>query len=277
MWEKRPMKKTRILTVAACALAATALTVLGGPEPISSSSKEVKQVAPVQPACDYSWTGFYIGARAGGGWGDGESDSHLVNRVPGFDFELPGHNDLDDGGFIGGGEVGFNWQWHWLVLGAEADFSGSTISSDHSDIRDLGNPTNVTQAEVSVHQDLNWVGTVRGRLGFVPWCRLMIYGTGGFAYGQVDDSADVDFRNLGGSTHYPGSRDDTGTGFAAGGGVEYAINRDWSVKVEFLYIDLGDENQLVVQTPDLNSGADVTQHHWDAQFHTVTAGLNFKF
>lgn len=269
------MKK--ILTIAACTFLAMALTTFAGPEAISTGGKEMKQVVPVQPTCDYSWTGFYVGGRAGLGWSDNDLEARLFNRDTGFDLELPGHADLDEGGFIGGGEVGFNWQWHWLVLGAEADFSGTSIDSDHHDFRDLGNPTNVDEAELSAHQDLDWVGTVRGRIGFVPWCRLMIYGTGGFAYGELDESADVDFRDTGGTTHYPAHHDDTETGFAAGGGIEYAIDRHWSVKAEYLFIDLGDQSRLVVQNPDLNNGADVTRYHWDAEFHTVVVGLNFKF
>ena len=242
-----------------------------------SSSKEMKQtVAPV-PECDFSWTGFYIGLRGGYGWSSND-DVHIRLFDENQDFIVdPSHQNLDSDGFVGGGELGFNWQvGKWFVLGAEADFSGSDINGDSSRVHDIPQ-FSPDMNEFRTSQDVDWFGTVRGRVGFVPWCRVMLYGTGGFAYGNVDDSGVLDFVPFGGLSHLPASHDETDTGWTAGGGVEFAIGHHWTIKAEYLYIDLGDHSAIAPQIPDLNTPSTFAQYRWDNAFHTVTAGLNFKF
>ena len=250
-----------------------------GPEALPSSGKDMKQtIAPV-PECDFSWTGFYIGAKGGYGW---NADSNVdIHPLPDGVFTAAGPQSLnpDPEGFFGGGELGFNWQvGKWFVIGAEADFSGSDISDGATRVPALGPPgfTPVPDSVLHVQQDVDWFGTVRGRVGFVPWCRMLIYGTGGFAYGDVDFSGDLDFRaSPGGTHHYPVSNQDTQTGWTAGGGLEYAINRHWTIKVEYLYVDLGNESKDV-QGVAFNPPFHV-RYDWDTQFHTVAGGVNFKF
>jgi outer membrane immunogenic protein len=125
--ETETMKQLIRLTILFCACAALALTAVAGPEPLSSG-KEMKQVAPAPPECDYTWTGFYIGGNAGYGWGDGETRFEPRPDVATFSFLEPQSHDADPSGFIGGVQFGFNWQWYkWLVLGAETDFQGGDI------------------------------------------------------------------------------------------------------------------------------------------------------
>ena len=268
------MKRLPLITLISIAFAGS---TFAGPEAIQTSDKEMKTTVAPLPTCDFSWTGFYIGGRAGYGWSDGGNvDIDLFDAEEDFEYD-PGHQHLESDGFVGGGELGFNWQVaKWLVLGAETDFSGSGIdghSSREHDVPDFD--PDMTDAHLS--QSVDWFGTIRGRIGFVPFCKLMIYGTGGFAYAGLDNSGVVDFRPFGGLSHLPASNDDTETGWTGGGGIEYAINRHWTIKVEYLYIDVGSNSATGIQIPDLNDPSTMVRYHWDNAFHTVTGGVNFKF
>ena len=105
----------------------------------------------------------------------------------------------------------------------------------------------------------------------------MIYGTGGFAYADVDESTLIDYRPTAGagSSFYPASRSDTDTGWTAGGGLEFAVGHHWTIKAEYLHIDLGDKGKTAPQSPAFRGF--FAHYHWQNEFDTVTAGLNFKF
>src|SRR3984893_11620589 len=126
--ETEAMKQLIRLTILFCACAALALTAVAGPESLPSG-KEMKQVAPAPPPeCDFTWTGFYAGFNGGYGWGNGDTHFHpLPDPATFLDLEPPSLSP-DPSGFIGGGQIGFNWQWNkWLVLGVETDFQGSDM------------------------------------------------------------------------------------------------------------------------------------------------------
>src|SRR5580692_5946668 len=181
------MKQLTCLTITACATLSLAITAFGGPEPLPSG-KEMKQVAPPPPECDYTWTGFYLGGNAGYGWGN--ADTHfdpLPDPVTFGDLE-PTTLQPDPSGFIGGGQIGFNWQWNkWLVLGIETDFQGSDMegSETSSPIIDPGGSSEGPDTFLFAHERMQWFGSTRGRIGFSPWCRWLFYATGGVAYGNV--------------------------------------------------------------------------------------------
>jgi len=237
------------------------------------SGKESKAVAPAPPECDFNWTGFYVGLKGGYGWGNGDFHADQLPDGDAFEIVQPRH-DLSADGVIGGAEVGFNWQWNHFVLGAAADFFGSDMSDSFHRFVDVTNDP-FSPALLRASEDIDWFGTVRGRIGFVAACRFLIYGTGGFAYANVDDSANLDYRPNGGTIQYPASRSDTETGWTAGGGLEYAIGHHWSIKAEYLYVDVGDDSKVANPVPTIPTFT--TRYNWDHQFHTVTAGLNFKF
>jgi len=284
--EAEAMKQLIRLTILFCTCAALALTVVAGPEPLPSG-KEMKQVAPAPPECDYTWTGFYFGGNAGYGWGDGETRFEPLPDAATFLFLEPQSHDADPNGFIGGGQIGYNWQWNkWLVLGAEADFQGTDIEGDKTIspvISPSGAPSPlVTDSFLRTHERMQWFGTARGRIGFVPWCRLLIYGTGGLAYGNVDFSGDSLFVDTTapppGVEVHPVSKVETKTGWTAGGGIEYAIGHHWTVKAEYLYYDLGDETATITEL--LNGAPNPPfgiHYRWEMQGNIVRGGFNFKF
>jgi outer membrane immunogenic protein len=286
-WQKRAMKQLIRLTILLCSCAALALTVVAGPEPLPSG-KEMKQVAPAPPPeCDFNWTGFYIGGNVGYAWGNADTDIDPLPDVPTFLFLEPTTLNPDPSGFIGGGQIGYNWQWNkWLVLGVEADFQGSDMEGDDT-VSPVISPTGlpspiVTDSFLKAHERMQWFGTVRGRVGFVPWCRLLIYGTGGFAYGNVDYSGEAFFVDT--SAPAPGiethtsSRVETNTGWTAGGGIEYAIGHHWTVRAEYLYYDLGDQSDSVIETLNGHLNPPFGIHYrWETSGNIVRGGFNFKF
>ncbi len=171
------------------------------------------------------WEGAYVGINGGYGW----SNSNFTDPSGGF----------------GGAQLGYNWQRDRIVFGIEGDFQGADISGRAYDFD--GD---------TAHSDVNWFSTVRGRLGFASG-PLLIYGTGGVAFADVDTH--IHFVN-GSSARDSGTQ----TGYAAGGGVEWAFAPNWSAKAEYLYIGLGDDT--------LSNGDRVNN-----DFQTVRVGLNYKF
>ena len=277
------MKQLTCLTIAACASLALALTAFGGPESLPSG-KEMKQVAPAPvPECDFTWTGFYLGGNFGYGWGNADTDfDPLPSAARFFDLE-PTTLNPDPSGFIGGGQIGFNWQWNkWLVLGIESDFQGTDIEGHdtQSPIFDITGAPDVAGTKLDAHERIQWFGSTRGRIGFAPWCRVLLYATGGVAYGNVDYSANTDF---GSGRHngitYPVSFSQTNVGWTAGAGIEYAVGHHWTVKAEYLYYDLGNEdrtqNQLLFGVP--NGPPFFVHYNFETTGNIVRGGFNYKF
>ena len=193
---------------------------------------------------------------------------------------LGGTSNLN--GVVGGGQVGYNWQFSpWLVLGVEADIQAS-------DVHDTVNSSAAVAGRLRPHlqsatstKSVDWYGTVRGRIGVAPFMpNLLIYGTGGFAYGGVTHG--VGFADNGAGLPAFGSvataqYDSTSTGWTAGGGIEWSPTGfpAWSVKVEYLYVDLGSTNISSVSV----GGNPVygATYSSPTRFHTVRAGLNWHF
>ncbi|GGF52275.1 membrane protein [Azorhizobium oxalatiphilum] len=200
----------------------------------------VVAVAPV-----FSWTGFYIGANAGFGGGDKN-----------YTFSDLSTSSSNASGFIAGGQIGYNFQFaNNVVLGLETDIQWSGIESD---------VTSASAGSVtSLNNSLDYYGTVRARLGYA-FDRVLPYVTGGFAYGKTKtEAAALDATGL---SYLDGS--ETKTGWTVGGGIEYALTNNWTIKTEYNYVDLGDSDFGNI----LTGGGTV-----DNKFHTVRAGVNYKF
>lgn len=156
---------------------------------------------------------------------------------------------------------------------------GSKTVSPLFDI-DGGMPPDQVDSFLFTHQRTDWFGTVRGRIGFTPLCRLLIYGTGGLAYGDVHYAANTfySFNDGFGPLTHPVSFDRTSVGWTVGGGLEYALTHHWSVKVEYLYYDLGDHGAT---GPEFANGVPsppfAVHYNWETTGNIVRGGLNFKF
>lgn len=229
------------------------------------------------------WTGFYVGLNAGGTWANSNSIQMAAFGVPqttdfyGFGTSVTGAsnyalasaaaltgnlNASSSAGFIGGGQIGYNWQFYTsFVAGMEADIQGMTSSSGSRTavtavplpVDGWWAPGTVLTSAVSASSRLDYIGTVRGRLGWLVTPTLLLYGTGGLAYGGVSANlAYAQWNNNGNfypdpfttlNTFGPASGvanfSNTQVGWTAGGGLEWMFWPNWSAKVEYLYYDLG--------------------------------------
>ena len=193
---------------------------------------------PAPAASAFDWSGGYIGVNAGGGFGTFQHPVDGGVRL-----------DLTAGGFAGGVQAGYNWQCAQAVYGLEADLQGSAVKGDFTI---AGAPAPNTYISTRV----GWFGTLRARAGYTPVDRVLVYGTGGLAYGKVETDFDYGL--------YRASR--TKLGWTLGAGAEYALNANWTLKSEYLYTDFGKS------TVSAAIGIDN-----DVAFHLVRAGLNYRF
>jgi len=268
-----------------------------------ASAADLPRKAPAYappPAPVYSWTGFYVGVNAGWVRSDNSMNnvatpipSDVLGVVAGVSEGLAALSTGalpvgDKSGFIGGGQIGYNVQFNWWVAGIEADIqgisgSGSTgsITTPPGGIVVVGVPVTST---LTGTMDTKWLGTVRGRLGFLPTPTLLVYGTGGLAYGHVNASISLSQSAPNGfSGSGAGAFSETRTGWAAGGGVEWMFAQNWSAKLEYLHYDLGTGSftwaALGTPTSTFFSGVvyqtEVTSV--DLQGNIFRAGLNYKF
>ncbi len=263
------MKNLLASTAIALALAAGSAVAADLP-----SRKEAPVYVPPPPPPPM-WTGFYGGLNIGGGWdaNSGQSGASayydpnygigavpLRSNTPNL-FFLPNGNTLGSaGGVVGGAQVGYNFQFNQFVLGVETDFQGTSISGggNNAPLTLFQSPYNPNSyltpigAITGANTSLSWFGTVRGRVGYLITPTLLIYGTGGFAYGQVSA--------FGFNT--------TPTGWTAGGGVEWMFAPHWSAKAEYLYVDLSNMSGY---------GAWNIGQSFQPQINVVRAGVNYHF
>ena len=175
----------------------------------------------------FSWTGWYIGGNAGYGWGASTDTTVFTNY--GFNEVGGPFPSLKPKGFIGGGQIGYDWQVTNWVFGLVADFQGADIKDSTTIIT-----PDVTK---SLSEKLDFLGTVRGRLGWAAnnW---LFYGSGGLAYGDVHTALTFAETFAGGDV-VAASRSETRVGWAAGGGINYAFTPNWIGGVDYIHYDLG--------------------------------------
>ena len=231
-----------------------------------------------------SWAGFYLGGNIGYGRSDGNVD--VTAAVP---FLLPedGNGTLDPGskGVIGGAQIGYNWQMGPLVTGLEADFQGSGIkgSASESKLHPRPDSTAIDGGFRSTEERLQWFGTVRGRLGLTITPDLLLYGTGGLAYGQVSNSANTRVFDNDGFTNFPvdfpASVNKVRAGWAAGGGAEWMFASKWSARIEYLHVDLGNVSAIGNQTATtaVSFSGGLVKYTWQTREDIVRAGVNYHF
>jgi outer membrane immunogenic protein len=239
-----------------------AALLLGGSANAADLAVPAYKASVMAPA--FSWTGWYIGGNIGAGWG--ENADAVATPGPGVNFGAgPTSANSTPGGVIGGGQVGYDWQVNrsW-VFGLVADFQGADIRGSSSG----PGPGNGCAPSVCATEDLRFLGTARGRLGWTAG-NWLLYGTGGVAYGSVNSTEN--FSNL----IFPitGSRSETRVGWTGGVGVNYAMTQNWVVGLEYLHYDLGttsvtgtDASGKFSATVDQKVGGDI-----------VRGVINYKF
>lgn len=197
--------------------------------PAYAPPPEYVPMPPPSVRAFHDWTGFYVGGNVGGGWATTKSEF----SAGGFNFATA-TNSLP--GVIGGVQAGYNWQTGPSVLGVEADFQFSSQRGSLS-APTCPTPTCAVATSATYTQKMPWFGTVRGRAGFAQdgW---MAYATAGYAYARLDTDATATAGAVTATVSDRGMR----SGWTAGAGIEVALTRNWSARMEYLYMDFGRKN-----------------------------------
>lgn len=232
-------------------------------------------------AQSYNWSGLYVGLNAGVGSGSldrtstfpcGTTDLYCtISAADGAAIAAAGNVSKDSTSFVGGAQVGYNFQAGGLVFGVEADAQSLRLSASSStrvNLTGAGWPVTVATSASS-----DWLVTARARLGFAT-SNLLIYVTGGFAF------ADVEVGNSFTDTTWPtaasSSKSSTRSGWTLGGGVEMALGSNWTLKGEYLYVDLGSVSTTATIAPSGYTANTLTTST-DLTAHVARAGINYKF
>jgi outer membrane immunogenic protein len=235
------MKKILLAGIAVAALCAAPAFAADRPAPVYKAA----------PAPYDSWTGYYVGLNGGYGWdprdvlGDTTDNPCCVRPR----------------GWFGGGQAGYNYEMNRWVWGIETDIQGANIGKTTHDLR-FGD---------TLQSKVDWFGTLRGRIGY-DFAPALVYFTGGFAYGNVHNSA-VGPALVGS----PFNIDHVATGYVLGGGVEYKFAPNWSVKTEYQYINLGKNDPTNAAGTPYSAPVFVSRFTKSDDFQTVRIGVNYLF
>lgn len=224
--------------------------------------------APPAVVAVSTWTGCYVGV-SGGYVGQRDTSTPisgdpnlLISQTIG---NVPLSINPTGDGYLIGGTVGCNYQTGPMVLGFETDLSYVDAQRNYTGTQ---GPNVVT---TTFNQDLRYIGTVRGRLGYA-FDSVLLYVTGGLAYGEVNASARAG--DAAGTSILAGSQSNTQVGYTVGAGLEYALSRNWSIKGEYLYYDLGDK-RLTINA--ILGPAETAWFDYKTSGHIARAGLNYRF
>jgi outer membrane immunogenic protein len=284
---------------------ATIATLIG--TPVLAADMLVKAPPPAAPVA-YDWSGCYVGGNAGwvgsrNGYTLSPSGSYLSapgatpppNAAGTGDFAADlealtnSYTSTASGGLIGG-QIGCNKQTGQFVFGGEIDGQWTnlknSISAEYAAFPNVGNPAFTDNPHTEqASSNLDGLFTFRGRVGYA-WDRLLVYATGGLALGEIRSTTNVTFATggatsvLSGATHI-GSTTVDRAGWIIGGGAEYALVPHWSIKAEFLYIDLGTFTYNSPLVAAATPGAVGAGYSWSTkireQDEVARVGLNYKF
>ena len=271
------MKRMLVGIAVAASLIATGALAADLPAKGPVYTKAPAYVAPV-----YEWTGFYIGGNIGYSWGRSSDASTVTNGAGTVLFTSANTTDLN--GIVGGGQIGYNWQMQNWLFGLEADIQ----ATDEKGTRNFTCPTSVCTpgsgpnnilfflgpaVPVALSQKIDWFGTVRGRIGVLATPQVLLYATGGLAYGEVDSSAVIGAAGTAFS-----AVTNTHVGWTVGAGIEGMIAPNWTARLEYLYVDLGTANGSFATTIGALGGGSVIENFSSRITDNILrVGINYKF
>jgi outer membrane immunogenic protein len=231
-------------TLVAAAAIVVAATGYGHAADLPTSS-----LPPPLPAAVYNWTGVYLGINGGFGTGNSNWSDGPVGTTGNFPIS----------GYLIGGTAGFNYQIGEYVFGIEGDGDWTNLNGNSGST--CGAITAVLTPPVSCQTQSQWLGTVRGRVGYA-FDRILLYGTAGAAFGNIQTGLN------------PPSTFDSSVeaGWTVGAGLEFAFAQSWTAKVEYLFVDLPNAACTTVGNCAGAAGSIVSFNE-----SVIRAGLNFKF
>jgi outer membrane immunogenic protein len=265
------------------AVVAAVISALGLSQVASAADMPMKappMVAPIAPPPP-TWTGFYIGAHGGGLWtrADGSWDPGPTPATFGVN---PISGDFNDTAFAVGGQLGYNWQFaptwvagiegDWTWTNASGGFTGAWIDFATGLPRPAGQFTTMSM-------DLNWLASVRGRIGYLVVPEALVYFTGGVAWGNIDYSAQA-VALSGANYNAQSSFSDTSVGYVLGGGVEWLISGHWMLRGEYLFYHLNSGTSTVAfdSTGNFPPPTFPSGFNWgDLEVSVARAALSYKF
>ena len=265
-------------------LLAITSVVLGTASAMAADLASQYTKAPVM-ASSYNWTGFYVGANVGGQWGSADPTTSTVWTPTGY-FAISsvpaiaavGAQSVNSSSVTGGFTAGYNWQVNHAVFGLEGDINyfGFKGSATGSAVYPCCAPTAFT---VSSQVSADWLATIRGRIGFLATPSWLLYATGGAAIAEV--KGNFNFTDTFAAATESAAIRDTRVGWTAGAGTEYAVGNGWSLKAEYLYVDLGrasaTSTNLAAFVPAIAFPSNVYTHSVDIKSNIVRVGVNYKF
>ncbi len=299
------MTLAKFLRTGAAALGALAVATQANAADIYTGGGGLKDVPVAPPPL---WTGFYAGVHLGAAWTDYSSNRNMFwdNCASGVWCDpasgnytssgTPFGKDLDQTSAFGGGQFGYNWMpygWTSVVLGIEVDIDGvagnneKTFFPNTYDNIDLtnGNPTLTGINAVRIKTEGGFAGDVTGRLGYT-WGPALLYAKGGFAWLESKLSVQAtsyDVINGPVQNYAPTSanwsNDTTLTGYTVGAGIEWLLNPNWSVKIEYLHFDFSGSNNNWSPTFYYDGASPTNNNTWrmnnDLTIDTVKLGVNY--
>ena len=221
-----------------------------------------------------TWTGLYVGAQAGVAFGNSDNGASF-NTSNGTGGSGIFNGDDSNSGFIGGGTIGYDYQMGNFVVGALADINYIDASESRSYTTGLGNT-------FTTNSDINYLGTVRAKLGYAM-DNVLVYGTGGLAYAGLDNSMTSPSNTSGRSSPATASTRAATTTTSAtpsARGVDFMATQNISFGVEYLYTNLGSNDQTITGTSanGLNTVSFSNEsNNNDLDFHTVWAKAAYHF
>jgi len=252
------MKKLFLATVSVVALAGSAL----------AADMPVYKAAPVvaAPACA-QFGGFFVGGNVGWKYynNDWKDKDNFGYNLVGIDSNGDGLES--DNGWTAGAQVGYNFQWHCVVWGVQADWNWTNVSVSNTFFDDPYYPDDGSFAYSSKEK---WYGTLRTRSGIVV-DNLLLYVTGGFAWAKFDRG--LSFAYPDDDIYEAYSSSATKLGFVVGAGTEWSLNQNWSITSEFLYMGFEKDNQTFYSPEEETSVRyEFKDSQWVAKF-----GINYRF
>jgi len=252
--------------------------------PALAADLPVKAPPPAVMAPVWNWNGFYIGLNGGYSWGRSSRDLNFFNPLNGVVIATGTGAGRDLNGGVFGGQVGYNWQTSNWVFGIEADAqwtgqrgSTSVLCPVVGCFPGLTAIPAAGGTAATLEDKLAWFGTFRGRVGVTVTPSVLLYATGGAAWGEIDTTLGLTALTATGiPVTIAGTRSTDRFGWTLGAGIEAMFANNWSAKIEYLYLDMGSiSNSVVMPTASgIPLGANVTSRVTDG---IIRAGINYHF
>ena len=232
-------------------------------------------VAKAPPAVLPSWAGFYLGVHGGYGWNQNE-----FSQTDHFTFQTPQSiNGIKSKGPLYGAQAGYNWQFGRAVTGLEIDFSATNLDGSSAISETAPNGPGTQAITITLRDKVQYLGSARARLGWLPTDNVLLYGTAGLAWERLDRTTEqtIDTVGPGAGTRFSSVRSALDKfGWVAGVGAEAMLGSpNWIGRIEYLHYDLGQVETVMARTH--TGGTSDISTAGSQTIEVIRAGVSYKF